>query len=161
MTNSDRRVSYLARLLDPPGEALPDAEIFRRFAHKMGWGASFSYRDASEIYREHAALTVGTRVDVGGITYERLQTEGPLQWPVRGAHDPGTPRLFSDHRFATTSGRAQLHAIRFADRSEPCDDQFPLVLTLTTVSARETEARPNRSRTAPQRPRMGCIFMKG
>ena len=32
MTNSDRRISYLPKELDPPGEARPDAEIFCDFA---------------------------------------------------------------------------------------------------------------------------------
>ena len=37
MTNSERRVSYLNKILDAPGEALPDAEIICRFARKMGY----------------------------------------------------------------------------------------------------------------------------
>jgi len=129
MTNSDRRVSFLNKLLDAPGEALPDAEIFRRFAVKMGWGASFNYQSPAEIYDEHVRLTVGTNVDMGGLSHERLKNGPPLQWPVRGADDQGTPRLFTDGKFATASGRAKLFAIAFAERSEPVDDEFPLVLT--------------------------------
>ena len=37
MTNSERRISYLNKIVDPPGEALPDAEIICRFARKMGY----------------------------------------------------------------------------------------------------------------------------
>src|SRR6185503_610372 len=37
MTNSERRVTYLPKLVDPPGEALPDALILTRFAQEMGW----------------------------------------------------------------------------------------------------------------------------
>src|SRR5262244_4259352 len=37
MTNSERRLTYLPRLVDPPGEALPDALILTRFAQEMGW----------------------------------------------------------------------------------------------------------------------------
>src|SRR3546814_17940521 len=34
MTNSERRISHLHKIIDPPGEALPDAEIICRFAQK-------------------------------------------------------------------------------------------------------------------------------
>src|SRR5690606_20533178 len=37
MTNSERRITHLDRVIDPPGEALPDAEIFLRFARAMGY----------------------------------------------------------------------------------------------------------------------------
>ena len=34
MTNAERRISYLNKVIDAPGEALPDAEIICRFAAK-------------------------------------------------------------------------------------------------------------------------------
>ena len=37
MTNAERRISYLKKIVDAPGEALPDAEIICRFAKKMGF----------------------------------------------------------------------------------------------------------------------------
>ena len=59
MTNSERRVTYLPRLVEPPGEALPDAVILTRFAHEMGWKGTFPYAGAAEIFAEFAALTRG------------------------------------------------------------------------------------------------------
>ncbi|MEO1451823.1 MAG: molybdopterin-dependent oxidoreductase, partial [Bacteroidota bacterium] len=63
MTNSDRRVSYLPRIISPPGEALPDAEIIWRFANHMGY-SGFDYRSVSEVYDEYCLLTKGTHIDV-------------------------------------------------------------------------------------------------
>ena len=37
MTNADRRISYLDKITNAPGEALPDTEIICRFAQKMGF----------------------------------------------------------------------------------------------------------------------------
>ena len=37
MTNSERRISYLPKEIDPPGEAKPDVEILCAFAQKMGF----------------------------------------------------------------------------------------------------------------------------
>jgi ferredoxin-nitrate reductase len=37
MTNSERRISHLQKIVDAPGEARPDAEIICDFAKKMGY----------------------------------------------------------------------------------------------------------------------------
>src|SRR5438445_1188157 len=57
MTNSERRLTYLPKLCEPPGEALPDAVILTRFAHEMGWKAAFPYTSTAEVFDEFAALT--------------------------------------------------------------------------------------------------------
>jgi ferredoxin-nitrate reductase len=129
MTSSERRVSLLDPLLEPPGQALPDSRIFMRFAQAMGWGASFGWRGEAEIFAEHAALTRGRDCDLGGLTHERLRRDGGLQWPVPSPEHPGTPRLFGDHRFATPSGRARLWGAEVDDRSDPLTPDSPLVLT--------------------------------
>ena len=36
MTNSERRISYLSKVIEPPGEARADAEILCDFARRMG-----------------------------------------------------------------------------------------------------------------------------
>ena len=51
MTNSERRISYLQKVLDPPGEALPDTEILMRFAQAMGFDG-FDFQDTAEIFEE-------------------------------------------------------------------------------------------------------------
>ncbi len=135
MTNSERRVSLLGRLLDPPGECLPDSRIFTRFAEAMGWGASFAYRDEAEIFAEHAALTRGRDCDIGGLSHRRLIEAGGLQWPVPTDEHPGTPRLFADGRFRTPDGRARLRSPAFVDPaggasgSDRLSAELPLVLT--------------------------------
>ena len=50
MTNSERRLTFLPKLVDPPGEALPDAVIITRFAREMGWGAAFRSERAADIF---------------------------------------------------------------------------------------------------------------
>ncbi len=81
MTNSERRVTLLPKVLEPPGEALSDVEIILRFAKKMGFGQWFDYADEAEIYAEHAALTAGTNCDVSGVSYEVLREKRSMQWP--------------------------------------------------------------------------------
>ena len=93
MTSSERRLTYLPKLVEPPGEALPDAEIFTRFAAEMGWKDSFPTASAAEIFDEFVAITAGTPCDYAGVSHARLMAEGPLQWPVPTRDHPGTARL--------------------------------------------------------------------
>ncbi|GAB3881595.1 hypothetical protein GCM10028825_03020 [Spirosoma agri] len=135
MTNAERRITYLPKVLDAPGEALPDAEIIWRFAQKMGFGADFTYANASEVYEEYTRITAGTNVDVTGVSHALLRTKRTIQWPYpaqsegSGIGETGTKRLFTDHRFYTPNQRAQIHAVPDENTSEPIDEDFPLVLT--------------------------------
>ncbi|GAB3640331.1 hypothetical protein GCM10027423_09670 [Spirosoma arcticum] len=139
MTNAERRIAYLPNVLEAPGEALPDVEIIWRFAQKMGFGDAFNYTNASQIYDEYAQTTAGTNVDITGVSYELLKRNRTIQWPFAANREPltassdgsvmGTKRLFTDHRFYTPNGRAQIHALPDENTSEPTDADFPLVLT--------------------------------
>jgi len=133
MTSSERRLTYLPKLVEPPGEALPDAEIFARFAAVMGWKAAFAHGSAAEVFDEYTALTRGRPCDCSGLSHARLRAEGPLQWPVPDAEHPGTERLYTDRRFPTADGRARFVAVRPAEPAEPTDRAFPLTLSTGRV----------------------------
>lgn len=129
MTNAERRISYLNKITDAPGEALPDAEILCRFAQKMGY-KGFDYANAGEIYNEHCRLTAGTNIDISGLSYELLQEKRSVQWPYpAGAKGPGTARLFTDHSFYTANKKANIHSFDDENNSEPLTDTHPLILT--------------------------------
>lgn len=129
MTNSERRVSYLNKFAEPPGEARPDADIIIDFARRMGFGKAFAYQNHAEIYAEHTRLTKGTNIDISGLSHERLRTEGTFQWPVPTKESTGTKRLFEDKQFYTPSCKAQLKAVSDENHSEPISPEFPLILT--------------------------------
>lgn len=128
MTNSERRVSYLPKVLDAPGEALPDAEILMRFAQHMGYHG-FDYENTEQVYAEHCELTKNTPIDISGLSYERLKTSGTIQWPVINEKHQGTPRLLQDKKFYTANQKAQ---IKFNAPKIPVvkpNSDFPLILT--------------------------------
>jgi len=128
MTNSERRVTYMPQLTDPPGEALPDWQIIARFAAAMGFTDDFAYSSAKEIFAEYAALTNNTRCDCSGMSYQKLQ-EGPLQWPYPEIHRTSSERLYADGKFPTADGKANLLPVEHAEPMEKPDADFPLVLT--------------------------------
>lgn len=128
MTNSERRITHLDKIVDPPGEALPDAEILCRFAKAMGF-KGFDYTSVEEIYAEHCQLTKGTNIDISGLSYERLRSEGSMQWPVPEATHGGTARLFTDHAFYTPSRKAKFYSIDAENLSAAPTQELPLILT--------------------------------
>jgi ferredoxin-nitrate reductase len=129
MTNSERRISYLPRVVAAPGEALPDAEIICRFARTMGF-QGFDYPSMEAIYLEHIRLTAGTSLDSTGLNYSILRERGSVQWPYRASQAaPDTARLFTDQQFYTPSRRAIIHPVAATFRSEAPDEDFPFILT--------------------------------
>jgi len=129
MTNSERRISYLNKVLDAPGEALPDAEIICRLARKMGY-KGFDFKDNAAIYAEHAKLTARTNIDISGLSYEILKERKTVQWPYKKKSAlAGTPRLFTDRKFYTPSQKARIHPVPDALTSEQPDDDYPFILT--------------------------------
>ncbi|HEC84307.1 MAG TPA: nitrate reductase, partial [Thioploca sp.] len=147
VTNSERRISRQRAFLNAPGEAKPDWWIISQVAQRMGYAQHFAYSSAAEIFREHAALSGyknnGTRdFDLSGLlplSDEEYQTLKPIQWPVCQPREDlqgfenlgglrGTPRMFGDRRFYTSSGKAQLISITPRTPVNLPDVKFPLIL---------------------------------
>src|SRR5262249_46874728 len=147
MTNSERRMTYLPKLVEPPGEALPDAVIVTRVARELGFKDAFPYESAGEIFDEYAALTAGTACDCSSASHVRLIGEGPLQWPVPKPGHPGTPRLYTNGGFPTADGRARLVPVEHDPPAEPPDAAYPL--TLSTGRVRDHWHTLTRTAKAP------------
>ena len=129
MTNSERRISYLPKGINAPGEALSDVEILIRFAKKMNFNG-FNFNTTEDVYKEYCLLTKGTHIDISFLNYNRLKNEGTFQWPVPDYGHPGTPRLFTDKKFYTPSQKAIFNIPTVIENtSEQPNAQFPLILT--------------------------------
>jgi len=152
MTSSERRVGLVRKLIDPPGEALPDWRIFARAGAALGWSESFAWASAAEVYEEFTACTAGRPCDQTGIDHERLRREGGVQWPcpateLDGHDHPGTARLYESLRFPTATGRARMVATPHAEPAERPSERYPLVLTTGRVAGQwHTMTRTGKSR---------------
>lgn len=146
MTNSERRVSLVEKVVEPPGEARPDWEIFAGVARALGFEEDFAWKDSADVYDEYKELTRGTPVDITGLSHERLR-HGPRQWPVPDAlvrperpvsrvqrrepdeAHPGTHRLYTDRKFNTPDGRARFDPTPHSGLHEPPSEEYPLTLS--------------------------------
>ncbi|WP_242157620.1 nitrate reductase [Aestuariivivens sediminis] len=133
MTNSERRISYLPQVINAPGEARPDVEIFCDFAQRMGF-RGFNYNSAEEIYDEYSEMTKDTHIDVSYLNYDRLKNEGTFQWPVPEYRHTGTPRLFGDKKFYTPTQKAVFNIPeQVLNTSVMPSEDYPLILTTGRV----------------------------
>jgi len=135
VTNSERRISRVRRAVSPPGQARDDWAIAVDFARclearlRPGAPTLFPYADACSIWNEHRALTAGRDLDITGLSYERLETEGPAQWPYPAGAASGRARLYVDGVFATPNGRARFVSTPWQGVKEAADARYPFRLT--------------------------------
>jgi ferredoxin-nitrate reductase len=134
MTNSERRVGIVRKLVEPPGEALPDWRIFARLAAALGHGEQFAWSGPEQVFAEFVASTAGRPCDLSGVSHERLMTKGSVQWPVPDRHSSGTERLYETGRFPTADGRARFIATPHEDPAEQPTRRFPVMLTTGRVA---------------------------
>jgi len=120
-TNTERRVQRVRKALEPVGDARPDWEIICEVARRMG-AQGFDFSHPSEIMREIADLTPS----YGGISYERLDSEGGLQWPCPLDDHPGTKYLHAD---MFVRGKGKFTPLEYKPPREEPDKDYPLVLT--------------------------------
>ncbi|SHN31385.1 ferredoxin-nitrate reductase [Cyclobacterium lianum] len=132
MTNSERRISHLSQFTKAPGEALPDAEILIRFAKKMGFHG-FDFDGMAGVYAEYCQMTKGTNIDISGLDYDYLKQNGTVQWPFPDKSQGETKRLFTDKKFYTANGRAQIKVSGPKHYYEMPSPAFPLILTTGRV----------------------------
>jgi anaerobic selenocysteine-containing dehydrogenase len=148
-TNSERRVSLVRKAVDPPRKARTDFDIFLAIADRLGLRETLfpQWRGPEDAFAEWARVSAGRLCDYSGITYDRIDAVGGVQWPCpAGAVEPGgTARLYADGRFPTPSGRAQLRCVTPQPISEPPAEAFPFMLnTGRTVEHWHTRTKTGR-----------------
>ncbi len=120
-TGTDRRIQRVRKAIEPIGESKADWEIVDELARRMG-AKGFDFASPAEIMDEIASLTP----IYGGVSYQRLEELGYLQWPVSDADHPGTPYL---HKGKFSRGLGHFTPIEFKEPQELPDEEYPLTLT--------------------------------
>jgi ferredoxin-nitrate reductase len=128
MNNSERMVTLCRAFRQPPQEAMADWQIFCEVGRRLGFPQQFQFANAAEVHAEFVQLTRDRPCDMTGISHERLQAEGPLQWPCPEG-SPSLKRLYTERRFHTPDGRARFAAYHSKGLAEPPDPDYPFVLT--------------------------------
>jgi formate dehydrogenase major subunit len=90
-TNAERRISRVRQVM-PPWPAMADWEVTQMLANALGY--PMHYGHPSEIMAEIARLTPS----FAGVSYEKLDRLGSIQWPCNARHPDGTPPCTVDIR---------------------------------------------------------------
>ncbi len=123
VTSSERRVQRVRKALDPPGEARDDIEIVyelgRRLGHDLG------SPKPEDVWNELRSLSAAHR----GMTYDRLEELGGIQWPCPDETHPGEQFLHGRLWDPVVAKRAPFTPVVDDPPVDALDDDFPLRLT--------------------------------
>lgn len=124
VTNSERRVQRVRQALVPPGEARDDARVLHDLARAMGhdWGP-YSARATWDEVRSLSPVHQG-------MSYDRLEAGGGLQWPCHDESHPGEMFLHSRLWETPLNGpRVSFQVVGHSPPVEPLTSEFPIRLT--------------------------------
>ncbi len=119
-TNTERRVQRVRKAVEPPGDCRPDWEIIIDLGERLGHHMPFT--SPEEVFEEVRRVVPA----FAGISYERLEKEGGLQWPCPSEDHPGTKYL---HEGRFTRGKGLLQGIPFEPAAELVNEEYPILLS--------------------------------
>lgn len=126
VTNSERRVQRVRRAIAAPAGTRDDIDIIADLARRLGtdWGAV----TPREAWDEVRSLSPMHR----GMSWERLEELGGLQWPCPDETHPGTPflhaRLWEDDP-AARGAPAPFSVVLHDPPVDALDEEYPIRLT--------------------------------
>jgi assimilatory nitrate reductase catalytic subunit len=132
-TSGEGRIIKINAAVSPPGDARLDWEILLEIAERLGKGEHFAYENTREMFEELCRASSGGKADYTGATWDRIEAEMGLFWPIPEVGHPGTPRLYEGGQFAHPDGKARFHAVPYRPPAEVVDDDYPVWLTTGRV----------------------------
>ena len=118
-TNAERRISPVRKVMEPLG-GKEDWEITAELSAALGY--PMPYRHPSEIMDEIARLTP----TFTGVSYEKIDRLGSIQWPCNDKAPEGTPVM---HRETFVRGKGRFMLTEYVATEEKVNRKYPLILT--------------------------------
>ena len=118
-TNAERRVSRVRKVMPPLG-GYADWEVTVALSEALGY--PMRYGHPSEIMDEIARLTPTFQ----GVSYEKIDRLGSIQWPCNDAAPHGTPTM---HVGEFVRGKGRFVITEYVPTEERSTREFPLLLT--------------------------------
>ena len=118
-TNAERRIQRVRKVMSPKA-GYADWEVTLLIANAMGF--AMSYDHPSQIMDEIARLTPS----FAGVSYDKLETDGSVQWPCNESVPDGTPIMHIDH---FVRGKGRFMVTEYIPTDERTGSRYPLLLT--------------------------------
>lgn len=123
LVNGERRVQRTRQAIQPPGDARDDIMIVQDIANRMGGG--WNYRSAEDVWNEIRQVAP----NFAGISYERIDREGGIQWPCYDENHKGTKFLHERFWQDKVEQKAPFHPVEYNPPVEMPDEEYPFQLT--------------------------------
>jgi len=124
-TNAERRISRVRKVM-PPLAGKADWEVTMMLSNALGY--PMNYREPSEIMDEIARLTPTFH----GVSYDKLEQLGSIQWPCNEQAPAGTPIM---HVEQFVRGKGKFMFTEYVPTDEKVTQKFPLILTTGRILA--------------------------
>src|SRR5580658_7880100 len=118
-TNAERRISRVRKVMQPLA-GYEDWQVTVLLSNALGY--PMNYTHPSQIMDEIARLTP----TFTGVTYEKIDRLGSIQWPCNAEAPEGTPTMHV-HQFVR--GKGKFWPTEYVPTSERSSSRFPLILT--------------------------------
>ena len=118
-TNAERRINRVRKVMPALG-GMEDWEVTMALSNALGY--PMNYNHPSEIMDEIASLTPTFK----GVSYNRLEELGSIQWPCNDSHPDGTPIM---HEVDFPIGKGNFAITSYLASEERANRRFPLLLT--------------------------------
>ena len=124
VTNSERRVQRVRKIVDPPGNARDDIEIVCDVARRLGH--DIGHPSAEDLWNEVRSLSPMH----AGMSYKRLEELGGLRWPCPDEQHPGEQFLHARLWEEPVRGPlAPFHVVVQEPPVDPITEDYPILLT--------------------------------
>jgi len=122
-TNAERRISRVRKVMEPMA-GYADWEVTLKLANALG--CAMHYAHPAEIMAEIAALTP----TFAGVTFEKIDRLGSIQWPCNDNAPDGTPIMHVDE---FVRGKGRFIITKYVPSDEKITRKYPLLLTTGRV----------------------------
>ena len=118
-TNAERRISRVRKVM-PAKAGYSDWEVTLLLSEALGYPMAYSH--PSEIMDEIARLTP----TFSGVSYQKLDELGSVQWPCNAEAPHGTPTMHVD---GFVRGKGKFIITKYVPTDEKVTPKYPLLLT--------------------------------
>ena len=118
-TNAERRISPVRKVMQAKN-GYEDWEITQMLSNALGY--PMNYKHASEIMDEISSMMPTFE----GVSYEKLDRLGSIQWPCNDSAPEGTPTMHSEE---FVRGKGKFFITEYVPTTEKVNAKFPLIMT--------------------------------
>ncbi len=144
--NSERRTQYWDKMIEPPGEALPDAWMTIEVARRMGFAKLFPYskeKHHEEIYNEYRQFHAGKKHNMAPLSVLKKQsgaiwpyieeTGRSTLWRYNSRYDPACDTTKDFDFYGKPNGKAVIWLRPYEPAPEMPDNEYPFWLNTGRV----------------------------